>query len=52
MNLDEVIAVLTEAKEHCVDGRSLVMLKNTNTSDVTYIDDIKYTSNNVIINYE
>lgn len=52
MNLDETIAALQEAKEHCVDGRSKVLVKRGTVGHTSCVTNIEYDSNNVIISYE
>lgn len=49
MNLDELIDALLEAKEHCVDGKSEVFLRNQFTKLGSTILDIKFDSKNVFI---
>jgi len=48
MTLDELIEKLLEAKEHCVDGRSEVLVSNGSILNLR-IDEIEYNSTNVII---
>lgn len=52
MSLDELIVALQEAKDHCVDGRSKVLVRNRIVNHPGYITDIKFDSKNVIITYE
>lgn len=53
MNLDEIIAKLLEAKEHCVDGRSSVLLyRGVIDHELGLITSVEYNSKNVIIRYE
>lgn len=52
MTLDEVIAALLEAKEHCVDGKSKVLIQRGIIEYPGYITGIEYNSNNVTIKYE
>ena len=50
MNLDEIIKALQEAKDHCVDGRSKVLIE-VNKSNKCIVD-VEYNSKNVILRYE
>ena len=52
MTLDELINSLLEAKEHCVDGRSIVYLKGGPLVASREISDVKFNNDNVYINYE
>jgi hypothetical protein len=52
VNLDELIKALIEAKEHCVDGRSEILIVRNIIEPFGYITDVKFDSKNVIIYYE
>lgn len=51
ISLDELISTLEKAKEHCVDGRSKVLIRKGHTRPKC-VSDVEFDSNNVTITYE
>lgn len=50
LTLDELIEDLQQAKEHCVDGRSEVIIHKNQTHTFGYIDNVEFDNDNVTIN--
>lgn len=50
LTLDELIEDLQQAKEHCIDGRSEIIIHNNQTRTFSYIDTVEFDNNNVTIN--
>lgn len=50
LTLDELIEDLQQAKEHCVDGRSEIVIHNNQTHTLSYIDTVEFDNDEVTIN--